>query len=314
MSASTPVPYGPLPAVTVDLTDKQVAHADVVVDWNATALQAIWNAATPPTSASRVLAMVSVATYDAVDGIHPSYDFYSVPGLSARPSHGASPEAAAAAAAYTVLSSLYPTQQAMFDAEYQATLANTPAGRPRADGVAWGQAVGNAVLAWRSQDGSNAPSNYQPAPPGGPPGVYELTPGVTSVLGSQWGQVTPWAMPSAAQFLPPPPPALNSAVYAASFNRTQLYGGVTSTARTADETLFAHYWADVPGHSVTPPGHWNEIAENVTLQQHLTLEQNARLFALLNIGLADAAITCWDAKYVYNFWRPVTAINDPRAA
>jgi hypothetical protein len=103
-------------------------------------------------------------------------------------------------------------------------------------------------------------------------------------------------------------------VYAASFNRTELYGGVTSTARTEDETLYAHFWADVPGHSVTPPGHWDEIAEHVTLQQHLNLEQNARLFALLNIGLADAAITCWDAKYVYNFWRPVTAINDPRAS
>src|SRR5262249_12449800 len=86
-----------------------------------------------------------------------------------------------------------------------------------------------------------------------------------------------------------------------------------STTRTADQTLYAHFWADVPGNSVTPPGHWNEIAEHVALQRPLGLLGDARLFALLNVGLADAAICCWDAKYFYNFWRPVTAIRDPRA-
>ena len=121
-------------------------------------------------------------------------------------------------------------------------------------------------------------------------------------------------MSSPAPFMPPAPPALDSAQYAADFNRTKALGGTVSTMRTQDQTLFAHFWADVPGHSVTPPGHWNEIAEHISLQRHLSLEQNARVFGLLNIGLADAAICCWDAKYLYNFWRPVTAINDPRAA
>jgi PAP2 superfamily len=88
----------------------------------------------------------------------------------------------------------------------------------------------------------------------------------------------------------------------------------TVTTRTPDETLYAHFWADVPSHSVTPPGHWDEIAEHLALQEHLNLEENARLFGLLNIGLADAAINCWDAKYIYNYWRPITAIRDPRAS
>jgi hypothetical protein len=308
-------PYGPLAAVTYGLTAEQVSRADVVVDWNAMMLQAIWNDATPPTWASRVEAMVGVAVYDAVEGIRPSYDLYHVPGLNARPASGASREAAAIAAADTVLNSLYPAQRSLFDAEYQATLGQFPDGLAKTRGVAWGQTVANAVLAWRSLDGSNASSTYQPAPPGGPPGQYELTPpSFKPALTPQWGQVTTWAIPGPTGYLPPGPPALNSAQYAADFNRTKSLGGVNSTTRTADQTLYAHFWADVPGNSVTPPGHWDEIAEHVSLQRHLSLEQNARLFGLLNIGLADAAIVCWDAKYIDNFWRPVTAIRDPRAS
>jgi hypothetical protein len=312
-----------LPAVTLGLTDAQTRRADVVVLWNSTMLQAIWNAATPPTAASRVEAMVGVAVYDAVDGIHPIYDLYPVPGLSARPASDASREAAAIAAADTVLNGLYPGQQALFDAEYQATRAGLPDTKRMADGLAWGQAVGNAVLAWRSHDGSGATSDYQPAPPGGPPGAYELTPdaglegkppGFLPALAPQWGQVTPWTMSSPGQFLPPPPPALDSPEYAADFNQVKSLGAADSTTRTADETRYAHFWADVPGHSVTPPGHWDEIAEHLALQMGLNLEQDARLFALLNLGLADAAICCWNAKYIDNFWRPVTAIRDARAS
>jgi len=321
--SSPPIPTGPLASVTLGLTDEQVAHADPVINWNATMLRAIWNAATPPTATSRVEAMVGVAVYDAVNGIHPIYDAYPVPGLSVRPAHDASRAAAAIAAADTVLDSLYPNQRAMFDGEDQATLARIHDGKRKSDGIAWGQAVGNAVLAWRSHDGSGATSNYVAAPAGGPPGVYELTPaagleaklpGFLPALTPQWGNVTPWAMTSASQFLPPPPPALDSAEYAADFNQTKSLGAADSTTRTADQTLYSHFWADVPGHSVTPPGHWDEIAEHVSLQRHLALRQNARLFALLNIGLADAAINCWGVKYIDNFWRPITAIRDSRAS
>src|SRR5438093_5587882 len=328
LSGSPPIPFGPLPAVTMGLTAEQVAHADAVINWNATMLRAIWNAGTPPTLTSRVEAMVGVAVYDAVDGIHPIYDLYPVPGLSARPAPDASREAAASAAADTVLNSLYPNQKTMFDAEYQATLAQVRDNKPKADGIAWGQIVGNAVLSWRSQDGWNAPSNYQPAPAGGTPGVYELTPnaglegkppGFLPALMPQWGQLTPWAMTSAAQFLPPAPPPVGSAEYAADFNQVKIRGdsnryALPRSPQAQDDYDLAHFWADVPGHSVTPPGHWDEIAEHMALQEHFNLEENAHLFALVNIGLADAAINCWDAKYIYNYWRPITAIRDPRAS
>ncbi len=312
MSASS-IPFGPMPAATIGLSARQINRADAVMNWNGTMLRAVWNASTAPTGASRVMAMTGVAVYDAVHGVDPNFELYPVPGLTARPARGSSPEAAAIAAAYTVLSSLYPQQQSMFDDEYQATLAGVRDGNAKSKGIAWGQAVGNAVLNWRSGDGHDAPTTYTPAPPGGPPGQYELTPETTSALDPQWGQVTPWAMTSSTQFQPPPPPALDSAQYAADFNRTKSLGGTVSSTRTADQTQFAHFWADVPGHSVTPPGHWNEIAERLSLQRDFNLQQNARLFGMLNIGLGDAAICCWDAKYLYNFWRPVTAINDPRA-
>jgi hypothetical protein len=331
LAVPPPIPPLLLPAVTTGLTAEQVNHADAVINWNATMLRAIWTDATPPTLASRVEAIVGVAVYDAVDGIRPIYDFYAVPGLSAHPAHDASREAAAIAAADTVLNSLYPKQKAMFDAEYQASLAGIPDHKPKKDGIAWGQTVAKAVLAWRSHDGSNASSNYQPAPSGGPPGVYELTPnaglegkppGFLPALTPQWGQVTPWAMTSAAQFLPPTPPVVGSAEYAADFNEVKTLGDsarYTPYALSHDPQIkndyeLAHFWADVPGHSVTPPGHWDEIAEHVSLQEHLNLEQNARLFALVNIGLADAGINCWDAKYIYNYWRPITAIQDSRAS
>jgi hypothetical protein len=283
---------------------------NVVIDWNATALQAIWTDATAPTVASRTLAMVQVAVYDAVDAIDHQYALYPVPGLHVQPPAGAAADAAAAAAADEVLNSLYPDQKPLFDAQLQASLAQVPDGQAKADGVAFGRTVADAVIAWRSTDGSNATSNYQPAAPGTNPGQYELTPpNYAPAVSPQWGGVTPFAMKSADQFMPPGPPALTSLDYAADYDITKALGGTSSTLRTPTQTLVAHFWADVPGHSVTPPGHWNEIAEHMVLTTGLDLVQSARVFALLDIGLADAAISCWNAKYVYNFWRPVTAIQ-----
>ena len=317
LTGPPPSPPLLLPAVTIGLTADQINNADVVVNWNAVMLRAIWTDATAPTWTSRVEAMVGVAVYDAVEGIgHARYTFYSVPGLDPDDApKNASREAAAIAAADTVLNSLYPDQKAMFDAQYQSDLGQIHKGKEKEHGIAWGQTVANAVLAWRATDGSNATSNYQAAPPGGPPGVYELTPpGFAAPLTPQWGQVTCWTMSRFDQFPLPGPPALDSAEYAQDFNDVKSLGAVNSTTRTQDETLYAHFWADVPGHSVAPPGHWDEVAETVSLQQGLDLQDNTHLFALLNVGLADAAINCWGFKYQDNFWRPVTAIRDPRAS
>jgi hypothetical protein len=317
------VGFGPLPTVTTGLTARQADRAGVVIDWNATMLRAIWNDATAPTAAARVEAMVGVAVFDAVDGIVPTFAFYRLPGLAKHAPRHASVGAAAIAAADTILNSVYPSQKALFAAETQVTLAAIPDGPRKAAGIAWGQKVANAVLARCSQDGSTAKSTYKAAPAGGTPGVYELTPaagqeakqpGFLPGLAPQWGQVTPWAIASPGPFLPPPPPSVNSAAYAAAFNEVKSLGATNSTTRTADETQFADFWADVPGHSVTPPGHWDEIAEHLALQKGMGLVQTAHMFAVLNMGLADAGIVCWDAKYLYNYWRPITAIRDPRAS
>lgn len=304
-----------LPSVTIDLTADQIDNADAVIRWNSAALRAAWAAATSPTHASRVYAMVSTAVYGAVNAITPVAENYAIPGLIGKPAARASAEVAAIAAADKVLRSLYPSQTALFDAVFAQTMALAPTGVARTNGLAWGTKVADAIIAWRSVDDIRPTiPEYTPATAGGTPGDYQLTPNTTFALTPQWGSQQTWALTSGAQFLSPPPPALDSAQYAADFNEVKAVGGVISAERSADQTEFAHFWADVPGNSASPPGHMNQIAQRIALIEDLSLAENARLFAMLNIGLADAAINCWEAKYVYDFWRPVTAINDPRAA
>src|SRR6185503_21247286 len=124
----------------------------------------------------------------------------------------------------------------------------------------------------------------------------------------QWSYVAPFALTNGAQFRPPGPPPLNSSRYAADVNQVRELGGLNSTNRTAEQTFIARFWSDF-SYTVTPPGHWNQIAQNVATNRPGTLAENARLFALLNLAMADAGIAVWDAKYIYNFWRPVTAIQ-----
>ena len=128
-------------------------------------------------------------------------------------------------------------------------------------------------------------------------------------MSPQWGGVTPFGIQSIAPYMPPGPPALDSQQYADDLNLTEELGGVNSTMRTQDETESAQYWADASG-TMTPPGHWNQIAQDVSLRKGLSLAENAQLFFVLNVAVADAGIVCWDAKYTYDFWRPVTAIRN----
>ena len=312
--AAPPVGIGPLPSVTVGLTADQLDNADAVINWHTTALRASWTAASSPIHASRVYAMVTVAMYDAVNAITPVGAAYPIPGLTGKPAPKASAEAAAIAAAETVLRSLYPAQSALFDEVSASTLANVPGGVTKTRGIEWGQKVGEAMLAWRAADDVRPTvPEYTPGAPGGTPGEYQLTPGATFALAPQWGNQATWALTSGEQFLPPPPPALDSPQYAADFNEVKALGILDSPARTADQSEIAHFWSDVPTDSAAPPGHVNEIAQRIALIEDLSLAENARLFAMLNLGLADAAINSWEAKYAYNFWRPVTAIRDSRA-
>ncbi|MFG0284529.1 MAG: GC-type dockerin domain-anchored protein [Phycisphaerales bacterium JB039] len=279
------------------------AGADVVTDWNTAVLDAIEATRTNPPMASRAMATMHAAVYDAVNGIGGRYLPYRVE--TAPPAH-ASREAAVAQAAHDTLVALFPTQAAAVDTLLDASLSAIPAGPGRDAGVAQGAFVAAEILAWRALDGSAASKPYTPTPE---PGRWRPTPpGFIAALLPQWPDVTPFAMTSGSQFRPPAPPPLISPEYTAAFDEVKAVGRFDSATRTADQTEIARIWEGGVG-TPTPPGQWNQIAQTLAAARGNTLEQNARMFALLNISLADAAISAWDCKYTYDYWRPVTAIQ-----
>jgi len=278
------------------------ARADVVNDWNNAALDAIRAGSTAPPVASRSLAILHASIYDAVNGIARTHETYLVP--SAVPA-GASRPAAASAAAHLALVNLFPANASSFDALHAAILAGIPDSPQKTAGIVWGEFVANQILAARANDGWNATV----LPPGGSgPGVWVPTPPAFLPYAlPQWGFVTPFSMNSSSQFRPPGPPSLDSQQYAEDYTEVKELGAAVGSTRTEEQTEIALFWADGAG-TETPPGHWNSIAQIIADGRGNTLEQNARLFALLNIAMADAAICSWDAKYEFHFWRPVTAI------
>lgn len=298
---------------------RTVRLGDVILDWNASMLNVIrdWTALSHdpytnrivperPPVAARNLAMVHAAMYDAVNALDEAYEPYHA--VIDAPD-GASPVAAAAAAAQRVASRLYKDadELAVFNATLVEALATVPDGPAETLGITLGQQVGDAILALRGTDGASTPVTYVP---GTDPGDWNRTfPDFLPPLLPQWPNVTPFAMTSGSQFRPPPPPALDTAEYAANVDEVLRLGGLESTERTADQTAIALFWADGGG-TFTPPGHWNQIAADVALAHGQSLIENARLFALLNIAEADAGICSWDAKYAYNLWRPIDAIRD----
>jgi membrane-associated phospholipid phosphatase len=276
----------------------------MVLRWNDVLLDAIRADRTAPPLAARNMAIVHIAVYDAVNAIYQTHEPYAVKRQGPRE---ASPEAAVAAAAHRTLVELFPLQRASFDAALEASLADVPDGPAENKGVALGRSVAQHILDIRSDDGasdmvtytiSNEPGDWQPTPP-----AFQQTPALP-----QWPYVVPFAMTGGSQFRPPPPPDLTSAEYAASFNEVKEIGDRDSTTRTAEQTPIAQFWINGPG-TATPPGHWNEVAQVVAVSQGNSLAENARLFALLNIAVADAGIVSWDCKYEFDLWRPVTAIR-----
>jgi len=283
------------------------AKADVVTDWTHIMLEAAMTA-TPPTSPlvmTRNAAIVQGSVFDAVNGIERRYTYLHVP---ADAPEGASKRAAAVQAAYASLVRLYPAQIAALDLKRAESLASISSG-PGAEhstsiarGIEWGQTVADGIWAWRIGDGfsdvtppftgGTAVGQWRPTPPANLAGV-----------GLVFSDMTPWVLTSFAQFRPAGPPALSSARYAADFNETKIMGLSSSAIRTADQTLFSRFWA-----ASTSTYSFNAIAMSLSSENHLSLSDNSRLLALMNIAAADAAIGCWDAKYVFTFWRPVTAI------
>ncbi|PYI85991.1 MAG: hypothetical protein DME26_09845 [Verrucomicrobia bacterium] len=279
------------------------ANADVVTEWNTVALNAIRAKSAAPPVASRALAILHVSIYDAVNGIDRTHEAYLV---QSRVPASASKEAATTAAAHKVLVTLFPANTHSFDDLNNTILAAIPNGPQKTSGVAWGESVAQQILALRANDGSDATIS---PPSGSGPGAWQPTPpAFAPYLLPQWGFVTPFAIHNSNSFRPPGPPVLNSAKFAADYREVKALGALVGSTRTPEQSLIAKFWADGSG-TETPPGHWNTIAHDVGAALGNTMEQNARLFAILNIAMADAAVCAWDAKYTSNFWRPVTAIR-----
>jgi membrane-associated phospholipid phosphatase len=253
------------------------------------------------------MAIVHLAIYDAVNTIDGGYAGY----LAQRKGPDKGSEAAATArAAHDTLTALYPSRKAIFDDALESSLTRVPDGPAQNKGIAIGRNAAKQILAAREDDGADAIVSYTP---GAAPDDWQPTPpAFAPPLLPQWPQVTPFALESGDQFRPPPPPSITSEEFTAAFNQVKSIGSANSITRTQDQTDIALFWADGAG-TATPPGHWNLIAADVAHQQHNTLAENARLFALLNVALADAGIASWDSKYFYNFCRPVTAIHNAAA-
>lgn len=286
------------------LEDRQLLAAAIVHSWNDITLQAIRDVRPAPPLSSRALAMVSTAVFDAVNSIEGRYQSYS--GVAAV-SPMASVDAAVANAARDVLVSLFPTQVAVFDAALASTMATLPVDAATTDGVNAGRAAATSILTLRAADGKDVVSPYTPS---GLPGRWApTTPALAPAVLPQWGGVKPWSMTIGSQFRPAAPPAITTTEYSSAFALVRQLGSSTSTVRNADQTATAFFWAGGPG-TATPPGQWNMIAKTVAVQQDLSTPEASRMYALLNIALADAAISCWDAKYFYDYWRPITAIQN----
>ena len=284
-------------------------RADEVTDWNQILFQAFIIDNTPQVNFTRSAAIVQASVFDAVNGIERRYTPIHV--IQDAP-HGASARAAAVQAAYASLVKIYPGQQSMFDAARAVSLAAILATngswheeqrRQRAVdlGVQWGQQVADAIWAWRSTDGFTPP----PPPILGGTGVGEWRPTPPAFLpgrGYQFSYMTPWVIASPSQFRPAGPPALSSARYAEVFNESKAYGSATSIVRTADQTLYSIFWQGAVNRV------WSRVAIELGAERHTTLLQNALLLSELNVAIADATIAGFDAKYHYNFWRPITAI------
>jgi hypothetical protein len=308
------------------LEDRNLMSADPVMEWNSEALQAAvidHGIGAPgiqfgPTRASRAFAIVQIAIFDAVNSIKPEYDPYLIQIDAPK---DASITAAVAQAGHDTLSALYPYLKSMFDAQLAADLKGISNTTEAAEGVAVGQMTAAAILAARANDGSQVDAAGQPVnyTYGQQPGQWRpdpLHPNATP-LTPDWGGVTPFAVPTAETFKAPPPPSITSKEYADAYEEVKALGGdgvTTPTIRTEDQTNIGFFWGyDVSPGLCAPVRFYNQIAQTIANQQGNTVTENARFFALINIAMADAAITCWDTKYDFNYWRPVTGIeeNDP---
>ena len=275
------------------------ARANVITDWDEKGVAAVAPMIVPgnttPYMAQRIMAMVHAAMFDAVNSIEPRYRPYLVR-LPAGPA--TSKEAAAAAAAAAILATVDEKTARDMQAALATYLNAIPDGAAKQDGVRLGEAVAAKVIEARSDDGCNAPDAYRPRTS---PGVYVPT---AITLSSMWPDMKPFAIAQGSQFRPKPPVALDSTEWATDYNEIKDYGGQRSTKRTAEQTETARFWL------MTGPGAYHPFARQLALAKQMNVVDSSRFMTFVAVGLNDAMIAVLDAKYHYNFWRPITAIRN----
>jgi hypothetical protein len=289
------------------------ASADAVTDWSANAGEAALAACVDPLNESRLYAMMHVAIHDALNAIDRRFRPYA---FDAQGPTGASREAAVASAARSVLVPVigqFPVSPACVqagiasvEADYSAAIAALPDDATRMQGIQLGQSAAAAIVALRANDGSDADLLDFMYPEGTEPGEFRFPPGVNFTFGTRWGEVTPFVLNQASQFRPGPPYQIRTKKYAADFNEVKTLGGdgvTTQTARTSEQTEIARFWLE------SSPLAWNRMARSVSASRGLDLWENARLFGLLTLAMADGYIGSAETKVHYNLWRPVTAVH-----
>ena len=278
------------------------AHADAVTTWNQYATNLLVGPApsqAPPVAAVN-LAIVHGAVYDAVNAIDGSRDGYLISSRVATPFD--SKEAAAATAAYRVLLNLVPAQQSVLDAQHAASLAGIPDGTQKTRGIAVGEAAAAAMIAARTADGRAGSFRF---PVGSLPGEWKpVLPLFVNDPNAWLKDVTPFMIPSASQFRSKGPNELESHAYARDFEEVKSVGSASSGTRSADQTHAALYWME------HPLGTWSRIARAMSAEHGLSIVDSARFFAMLYLTASDAAISVWDDKAHWLFWRPITAIRE----
>lgn len=285
---------------------------DVVLHWNDITCEAARNAPADhrgPTWISRTFAMVQGAVFDAVNSIDGRYTGYLV---EERFPRWASMDAAAAQAARDVLAALYPAQHASFDAELTATLAHIKDGPGEDMGMAAGHLAAGRMLASRADDGALVDAPYTPNPDPGHWQPDAMNP-MQGALGVFWGNVKPFVLENLSDIVVPAAPAMTSSEYAQAYNEVLQMGGngtSTPTLRSADQTEIGIFWAYDVGPMGTPVVLYNQILKTIAQQQKNSLIENARLFGLANLAMADAAIVTWQIKWQQDVWRPITGIRN----
>jgi hypothetical protein len=286
--------------VCVPLRAAAAQNQNIVVDWNAIAITAVGAAGQNGHLQERSIAITSVAVSDAVNAITHTYARY---GSTLTPPAGASTTAAAVGAAHRALTQLVPSQTTFLDTMLAQSLAKFGVSSDD-PGFGFGESVADEIVSMRAADGA-AVAQYPYTPPNaGAPGVWAPTPpAFAAALLPGWGFVQPWVIESAAQFRPDEGPDLTSRRYGRDLNEVKDIGALNSATRTAEQTNIARFWL-APAVVI-----WNGVLRQIALGRGLDESVAARNFALMNVAGADARIACWDAKYAFNFWRPVTAIQ-----